>query len=112
MPYAGDGYKVFRNVKDYGARGDGILDDHKAIQLAITDGNRCWADCGATSTKGAIVYFPPGKYAISKPIIQYYYTAFIGHPADKPTIKGLSHFEGIALIDTNFYIDNANGANW
>lgn len=112
MPLARDGYQVFRNVKDYGARGDGISDDSAAIQSAITDGNRCGADCSATSTKGAIIYFPPGTYAISRPIVQYYYTVFVGDPNKKPTIKGLPNFEGIALIDTNVYTENGGGSNW
>jgi glucan 1,3-beta-glucosidase len=112
MPYAGDGYNVFRNVKIFGAVGDGVTDDYPAIQRAIVDGNRCGANCNATSTRGAIVYFPPGTYAISKPIIQYYFTSFIGEPKNRAVIKPLPNFDGIALIDTNFYIEDGDGANW
>jgi glucan 1,3-beta-glucosidase len=36
MPYNGDaGYKVFRNVKDFGARGDGETDDTEAIKSVL-----------------------------------------------------------------------------
>lgn len=34
-PYAGSNYTVFRNVKDYGAVGDGITDDTEAIMCVI-----------------------------------------------------------------------------
>jgi len=114
MPFAGTDYVVFRNVKDpkYGAKGDGRTDDFRAIQKAITDGKRCGAGCSATSTKGAIIYFPPGTYAISQPLVQYYYTTFIGDPNNRAVIKGLPRFRGIALIDTDFYIEGGNGTNW
>ncbi|KAL2822638.1 pectate lyase superfamily protein-domain-containing protein [Aspergillus granulosus] len=112
MPYAPSGYKVWRNVMDYGATGDGVTDDTAAINAAVTDGNRCGASCGSTTTLGAIVYFPPGTYAISSPILQYYYTQFIGDPTDRPTIAGLASFSGIALIDTDLYIPGGNGSEW
>ncbi|KAF3916396.1 hypothetical protein ABW21_db0207045 [Orbilia brochopaga] len=70
MPFASGGYKFYRNVKDYGAKGDGSSDDTVAINKAITDGNRCGINCGSSSTLGALIYFPAGTYVISSPIIQ------------------------------------------
>ena len=35
------GFQVFRNVKDFGALGDGISDDTAAINRAISSGNTC-----------------------------------------------------------------------
>lgn len=49
---------------------------------------------------------------VSTPIIQYYYTQFIGDANTWPTIKALSNFEGIAVIDTDVYIPGGNGQEW
>jgi pectate lyase-like protein len=106
---------VFRNVKNYGARGDGKQDDWQYIMKAITEGGRCGERCNATTTKGAIIYFPPGRYKISRPIVQYYYTMFVGNYGQRATIVGSNKFEGIALIDTNVYYEkskNPKGENW
>jgi hypothetical protein len=73
---------------------------------------RCGASCGSTTTLGAVVYFPPGTYLISTPIIQYYYTQFVGNPYDVPIIRGTFNFTGIALFDTDFYIPGGNSAEW
>ncbi|KAK8091314.1 glucan 1- 3-beta-glucosidase [Apiospora phragmitis] len=95
----------FRNVvDDYKADNSGNTDTTEAINAAIQDGSRCGKDCGNTCTKGAIIYFPPGTYKICSPIIQYYYTQFIGDPTNPPTIKGCDTFKGIAMIDTDPYI--------
>lgn len=51
-------YKFFRNVRDFGAKGDGTTDDSAAINKAVAAGNRCDADCGSTFASGAMVYFP------------------------------------------------------
>lgn len=75
--------QVWRDVKAFGAKGDGVTDDTAAINLAITAGNRCGQDCGSTTTLQAVVYFPAGTYLVSGSIIQYYFTQFIGdvsHP--------------------------------
>jgi hypothetical protein len=71
-------YRIWRNVKDYGAKGDGKTDDTAAINRAIADGGRCGPDCGTSTIVPAVVYFPSGKYLVSSPIIQYYNTQFLG----------------------------------
>lgn len=64
MPLAPNGYQFFRNVKDFGAVGDGRTDDTQAINRAASwfsqtnDEERCGKDCGQTTTLGAVVYFP------------------------------------------------------
>ncbi len=72
-------YQVFRNVKDFGAVGDGTHDDTEAIKClssvsfriivlanhrhsqAISQGNRCGeGECNSSTTTRAVVYFPAG----------------------------------------------------
>ncbi|KAL8825800.1 MAG: hypothetical protein Q9191_004191 [Dirinaria sp. TL-2023a] len=93
-------YLVFRNVKDFGARGDGLSDDTAAINRAISTGNRCRPGvCQSSTISPAIVYFPAGTYRVSAPIVDFYYTQIIGNPNSLPVIKATSNFSGIALID-------------
>ncbi|KAK8092424.1 glucan -beta-glucosidase protein [Apiospora kogelbergensis] len=88
QPLAGSDYKFFRNVvEDYKADNTGDTDTTESINAAIQDGSRCGKDCGSTTTKGAIVYFPAGTYKICSPIIQFYYTQFIGDPNNPRTGK-------------------------
>lgn len=118
MPYADTGYQFFRNVKDFGAVGDGVTDDTAAINRAVAyvsssdSSTRCGEDCGSTTTKGAVVYFPSGTYLVSTPIVQYYYSQFVGNPNNKPVIKGSENFTGIALFDSDVYIPGGNGNEW
>ncbi|RSL89261.1 hypothetical protein CDV31_015909 [Fusarium ambrosium] len=105
-PYAPSGYKVWRNVKDYGAKGDGKTDDTAAINLAISDGNRCGPECGASTKVPAVIYFPPGTYIVSSPIIQYYNTQFLGDPHSIPTILAASSFIGLGVITSDVYISD------
>ncbi|KAJ7303604.1 exo-beta-1,3-glucanase, partial [Mycena albidolilacea] len=108
-------YQVFRNVKDFGAKGDGITDD-TAGSAAISAGNRCG---GGTCPRlrvvtPAVVFFPRGTYIISTPIIAYYYTQLIGDARYPPTLLAAPNFVGIGVIDADPYIatgqfyDNTN----
>ncbi|KAL2074490.1 hypothetical protein VTL71DRAFT_8268 [Oculimacula yallundae] len=108
--YGTAGYQVFRNVKDFGAKGDGTTDDTVAINAAITAGSRCGQGCDSATVTPALVYFPAGTYSISKPLIQYYYTQFVGDATNLPVIKATASFQGMALMDADPYADG--GINW
>lgn len=106
-----DNYPVFRNVKDYGAIGDGNADDTAAINAAVTaGGGRCGLDCKSSTNTPALIFFPPGTYMVSAPIMGYYYTHIVGDLKDIPTIKATANFQGSAVIDANPY--GSNGYNW
>ncbi|KAI1452083.1 glycoside hydrolase family 55 protein [Annulohypoxylon moriforme] len=104
VPWGDDpDYKVFRNVLDYGAVGDGVTDDTKAIKLAMTDGKRCGVKCNGSTTKNAIVYFPPGTYLISTTIPMPFGTQVIGDANNRPTLKASKNFIGLGVLSTDEY---------
>ncbi|KAH9942506.1 beta-1,3-glucanase [Epithele typhae] len=112
-PYApgGSSYQVFRNVKDFGAKGDGVTDDTNAINAAISSGGRCGGgSCDQSSVTPATVYFPPGTYLVSSPVVSYYYTQLIGDAKNLPTIAATANFAGIAIIDSDpgWYVNQNN----
>ncbi|KAF2095560.1 pectin lyase-like protein [Rhizodiscina lignyota] len=97
----GSGYTVFRNVKDFGAKGDGSTDDSIAIQNAINAGSsQNSRDSGAFGSTGspAVIYFPQGKYVLQKPIQMYINTFIIGDPNNRPQIQAGSSFSGSTLV--------------
>ncbi|GAB7334644.1 hypothetical protein MBLNU13_g06604t1 [Cladosporium sp. NU13] len=59
--------------------GDGVTDDTNAINAAIAASNNCGQGSLSSSTKGTLVYFPPGTYLISSPINAYYYSQLVGY---------------------------------
>ncbi|KAF8634219.1 hypothetical protein AX17_004266 [Amanita inopinata Kibby_2008] len=106
-------YKVFRNVQtDFGAKGDGVNDDTAAINMAINATGRCGQGCNSTTITPAVVYFPPGNYRVTSPIIPFYFTSLVGDYNNKPTLIADANFNGIAVIDADPYIPGGNGANW
>ncbi|KAG8427490.1 hypothetical protein J3459_006668 [Metarhizium acridum] len=109
---AEENYMVYRNVRDYGAKGDGVTDDTAAINRAISDGNRCGYGCGSSTEKPAIIYFPSGTYLVSSSIIQYYNTQFLGNPIDRPVILAAKSFIGLGVLSSNVYLEGGNGAEW
>ncbi|KZP14824.1 glycoside hydrolase family 55 protein [Athelia psychrophila] len=108
---AGASYEVFRNVKDFGAKGDGVTDDTAAINSAISSGNRCGGGtCSSSTVTPAVIYFPAGTYVVSAPLIAYYSSQLIGDARTPPTLKATAGFAGIAVIDADVY--EAGGAEW
>lgn len=55
VAYGTSGYQVFRNVQNFGAKGDGSTDDTAAINAAITSGTRCGQGCDSSTTSPALV---------------------------------------------------------
>lgn len=88
----------------------GVTDDTNAINQAISQGNRCGQGCGSSTISPAVVYFPPGTYLVSSPIVSYYYTQLVGSVLDRPTLLAAPSFQGIAVIDEDPYA--SDGSNW
>ncbi|KAM3501681.1 hypothetical protein MY11210_009307 [Beauveria gryllotalpidicola] len=111
VPWGNDtSYIIFRNVLDYGAVGDGVTDDTKAINKAMgTNSTRCDRGCNGSTTKNAIVYFPPGKYLVSSTIAMPFGTQVIGDANDRPTLVAAPKFIGLGVLSTDEYT-GAEGA--
>ncbi|KAH9219718.1 pectate lyase superfamily protein-domain-containing protein [Leptodontidium sp. 2 PMI_412] len=111
VPWGNDpSYKVFRNVLDYGAVGDGITDDTKAITRAMSNGTRCGEKCNGSTTKNAIVYFPPGTYLISTTIAMPFGTQVIGDVKNRPRLLAAKSFIGLGVLSTDEYTGGNGGA--
>src|SRR3569833_75201 len=86
----GKNWTVFRNVMDYGAKGDGISDDAAAIQKAIdtgdSSGTRAAKQTKDKTGQPAVVYFPPGTYAVKSTISNRVGTILMGDPTNRPII--------------------------
>ncbi|KAJ6263642.1 Glucan 1,3-beta-glucosidase [Drechslerella dactyloides] len=105
-------FQVFRDVTDAkwatdgAARcvADGTTDCTAAINNAMKDGKRCGAGCNGSTTKQAILYFPPGTYLVSSTIEIYFGTQMIGDAVNPPTIRASSSFVGLGLFSVDHYV--------
>jgi hypothetical protein len=80
-----------KNVKGYGATGDGVTNDSAAIQAAVDD-----AASPYSSANRGIVFFPPGTYNVGSTAITYTgssvkYIEFLGAPG--------AHISGAVVSD-------------
>ncbi|KAI9375354.1 pectate lyase superfamily protein-domain-containing protein [Aspergillus egyptiacus] len=107
-------YEVFRDVTDSKWATDGaakcepngLVDCTKAINNAMKAGNRCGENCNGSTTKQAILYFPPGTYLVSGTIEIYFGTQMIGDANEWPVIKAAASFVGLGVFSTDHYVEN------
>eukprot|EP01117_Protostelium_nocturnum_P001900 TRINITY_DN1245_c0_g2_i2.p1 TRINITY_DN1245_c0_g2~~TRINITY_DN1245_c0_g2_i2.p1 ORF type:complete len:739 (-),score=196.15 TRINITY_DN1245_c0_g2_i2:213-2429(-) len=104
------GFQVFRNVKDFGAKGDGVSDDTAAIRSAISAGNRCGLGCDSSTLSPAIIYFPKGTYIVSDIIVMNYFTQLVGDALNLPVLKASASKSAGWLLESDPYA--AGGASW
>lgn len=93
-------YPVYRNVRAFGAAGDGNKDDTDALQNAInTDGKGGNRFRNEVTTRPAEVFVPGGTYKISRTIDLRLNTILIGDPNNRPIFKASPGFSGGSLIN-------------
>lgn len=104
-------YPVYRNVRSYGALGDGKKDDSDALQNAInTDGKGGTRYKNEVTTRPAEVFVPGGVYRISRTIDLRLNTILVGDPNNRPVFKATSNFSGRSLINGyDFATDGSGG---
>lgn len=100
-------YPVYRNVKSYGATGNGSTDDTTAIQNAINDdgqgGNRYKNE---VTTRPAQVYVPGGTYRLTKQLDMRLNTFLVGDPKNRPVFKAAPNFQGQTMLTGVDYATN------
>ena len=103
----------FRSVHDFGAKGDGITDDTRAIQQAIA------ARVGSTEQKQpSLVYLPSGRYLVSDTLVMYYHSHLVGSlsavPGCRSTLvlaRGAAGFSDSAAPKPMLVTDNGFNRN-
>ncbi|EPS36638.1 hypothetical protein H072_9858 [Dactylellina haptotyla CBS 200.50] len=94
-------YSVYRNIKCWGAVGDGVTDDSDAIIRALTEAKLCKStNCDGYYVPPSLVYFPYGRYLVRKSLPLYKNTQLVGSALTLPVIVAAADFSGGAIIET------------
>jgi glucan 1,3-beta-glucosidase len=111
-------YVVRRNVKDFGAVGDGVTDDTAAFVRALTwdkatkyvkDKPWNYSQYNCQTTKPSIVVVPRGRYLINAILPLTFYTQLVGESeTDRPTL--LCNGSDYHCLDAG--IDEGPGNGW
>lgn len=75
----------------------------------MNDGKRCGEKCNGSTTKNAIVYFPPGTYLVSTTIPLPFGTQVIGDANNRPLLLAAPSFVGLGVLSTDEYTGNGAG---
>lgn len=77
-----------------------------------TNTTRCGRGCNGSTTKNAIVYFPPGEYLVSSTIALPFGTQVIGDAKNRPRIVAAPSFVGLGVLSTDEYTgDGGTGSD-
>lgn len=86
------------NVRDYGAKGNGITDDHDAIQRAIDDRYiKAVANDRSPLSGYVTIWLPAGTYRITKPLLLYPYVRLQGEGASRSKVVLDSEIHGCVM---------------
>lgn len=80
-----------------------------AIMKAMGNTTRCARGCNGSTTKNAIVYFPPGNYLISSTIAMPFGTQVIGDANNRPTLVAAPSFVGLGVLSNDEYTGGDGG---
>ncbi|MFP3592575.1 glycosyl hydrolase family 28-related protein [Chryseobacterium sp. SIMBA_038] len=97
------------DITKYGAKGDGVSDDTKAFENAVTEIKKKYSN----QKKHVNLYIPSGTYIISKPIVLNKYISITGEFVNSTIIK-VKEANSEALILEKSYDENIiyNGYNY
>lgn len=80
-----------------------------AIMKAMGNTTRCARGCNGSTTKNAIVYFPPGNYLVSSTIAMPFGTQVIGDANTRPTLVAAPSFVGLGVLSNDEYTGGDGG---
>lgn len=109
-------FVVYRNVMDYGAKGNGIADDTDAFVLALTQDKATdpqpgvWnnSQYNCQTTKPSLVYVPSGVYRITATLPLTYYSQLVGEYHSRPRLV----VSGAYFTALDAGIDEGQGNGW